>query len=368
MNKNCTLESKNINIQTSILPEFKAEVKKIYSELSRFKEILDQQEQALNELNGRDRIDFFNTILHTTGREFYEFLDKSVYGIVDLIGGLTQLEQDDHGKYLRNCLWDFFQYAPFHKRSLEKPLGYSGDYGLMEMLYDNRFEGETLFGKFLHRHPMKRPMPGAVRSRRQMIHDIILEEMSRTTRRPFRILSVACGPAKEIADLYQNSREAKDVEVTLLDQDVEALERARENVFSVSWGDSGPINYVNESVRRLMHKTQTLIEPESYDLVYSMGLFDYLTVRTSNVLLGGIHWATAPGGRIVVGNFHDTTPEYDKKYMDLFLDWQLIYKSDEDIKMFVQGLPESTDYKITRERSGCQAFVDIRKNKSDKNL
>jgi len=68
------------------------------------------------------------------------------------------------------------------------------------------FRGPTVFAKFMHRHPLQHPGAQAVRNRRVAIASNVKElwrkHASQGATAPLRLLSVACGPASELDDIF----------------------------------------------------------------------------------------------------------------------------------------------------------------------
>ena len=52
--------------------------------------------------------------------------------------------------YASAMLMPMFMACPLHRRAYEKPLGYAGDYRMMELCFTRELGGEGLFGRFLH--------------------------------------------------------------------------------------------------------------------------------------------------------------------------------------------------------------------------
>ena len=70
--------------------------------------------------------------------------------------------------------------------------------------------------------------------------------------------------------------------------------------------------------------------------------------------------SSAPGGRLLIGNFHEKNPT--RIYMDYILDWDLFYRNEESFLRITKGLPGSFSSKILYEIDRCQMFLDIKKN------
>ncbi|HEV3190832.1 MAG TPA: hypothetical protein VGY54_10070, partial [Polyangiaceae bacterium] len=52
--------------------------------------------------------------------------------------------------YASSAIMPLLMACPIHRRAYEKPLGYAGDYRMMELLCADELSGESLFGRFLH--------------------------------------------------------------------------------------------------------------------------------------------------------------------------------------------------------------------------
>ena len=110
-----------------------------------------------------------DAIIETEGRKFMTFLDEKLEEFEDIIINYSKKDHERHGYYLRKQLWTFIMCSPFMTRTNLKPRGYSGDSVMMKMIYDNKYEGNSTFGKLMHKHPSEHPAAQAVRNRRDMI-------------------------------------------------------------------------------------------------------------------------------------------------------------------------------------------------------
>src|SRR6185369_4088149 len=94
-----------------------------------------------------------------------------------------------------------------------KPRGYLGDPDMMALIHENAYRGQTTFEKLMHKHPVETTAAQAVRNRRRMITQMILDaEKSRPAPEAdgFKILSVASGAAQEISDLFAGTERSFD--------------------------------------------------------------------------------------------------------------------------------------------------------------
>jgi cyclopropane fatty-acyl-phospholipid synthase-like methyltransferase len=77
------------------------------------------------------------------------------------------------------------------------------------------------------------------------------------------------------------------------------------------------------------------VDLQSQNLVYSIGLIDYFEDRFVVALLNWIHTCLAPGGKVILGNFHPRNP--DRAFMDLVLNWRLIHRTEEDMNRLFEA-------------------------------
>jgi extracellular factor (EF) 3-hydroxypalmitic acid methyl ester biosynthesis protein len=247
--------------------------------------------------------------------------------------------------------------SPFAARCFHKPLGYAGDFEMMNMAYRNESLGGTLFGRSLSRVILDSDAGRAVRHRADYLTEKIEAAVARGGRqRPARILSVAAGPAMEIQLILRKNPAllaAGRTEIALLDQDPGALEHAHERIQALA-AQAG----VKVTVRCLNTSIKTVIADgldQPYDLVYSAGLFDYLKDRA--VRAAGVRFvdALAPGGHAVIGNFDVANPT--RPFMELILDWPLYHRSADDLRGLFVDLGTGTT--IEREATGVNLFAVI---------
>jgi len=300
-------------------------------------------------------------IIDTEGKNFHRFLDDNLEELESIIKGFSKEEHERHGFYLRKQLWNILMCSPFMARTNLKPRGYSGDSVMMEMIYANRYEGDSLFAKLLNKHPLDHPGSQAVRNRRTLIAQKLSEIRRRhCTKAPCRVLSVACGPAFELNDLLLTSDDCDTFQFSLLDQDKYALFEAAKVVDRIEkrLGRAIPVTYLNESVRTMLATRHLEERWGQFDFVYSMGLFDYLTPPVAAAVIRKLYELLIPGGEMAIGNFHVANPS--RHYMEYWLDWVLYYRNETEFKELLGDCP-SAETEVSFEDTKVQMFLQVRK-------
>ncbi|MGA9670610.1 MAG: methyltransferase domain-containing protein [Terracidiphilus sp.] len=223
------------------------------------------------------------------------------------------------------------QLDPFTRRSLTKPRGYAGDAVMMDMIYrrdSDELNGNEL-GQFIFRHTTGAGQEArAVRYRRTLIAKMVDELAEQTDKA--RILSIASGHLRE-AELSKALKEGAVDEWLALDQDPESLQECAR-----SYGN-GPVRVMKTSVRHILAGK---LDVGQFDLVYSAGLFDYLSKPVAEKLTGRMLSLLKPNGKLLIANFLEGLE--NAAYMEAFMGWNLIYRTEEDMKGLLGTLDASS--------------------------
>lgn len=282
---------------------------------------------------------------------FRERLDSSSHLLKQALANCSNETIKKAYQYFREKAGNTLYQAPFSDRSYRKPLGYAGDFEMMNMIYRNESLGESLFGRALHRYMVAMPGGQAVRNRIRYLNQKILATVTHSKKKTIKILSVASGPAREIQNLFLDADQHKyieNLEVHLLDQDLQSLKHAQKQLKELSWKTG-----INVSLK-LIHKTikkviQDGLDDHDYDLIYSAGLFDYFTDPVAQMAGTRLFNSLSKNGSLVIGNFDITSPS--RFFMELAWDWNLIHRSSDDMKQLFTHLSkeifvESEDEKV----------------------
>lgn len=219
--------------------------------------------------------------------------------------------------------------CPFTAHSARKPRGYAGDAELIDYIYCHRdrtrdVRRSTAIGRRILCANVDRPAPLAVRARRQIVADVLSQVAMRV--RSARILSVACGHAREL-ELIDDALLSRVATFVGLDQDAKSLEVAA----GYRIGDRC-VETQRASIIDLLKDGQL----DGFDLIYSSGLYDYLSDRLCQRLTHNLFNRLRPGGTLLLANFLPGLP--DAGYMELFMDWSLIYRTRSQIRDFAAAV------------------------------
>jgi len=256
--------------------------------------------------------------------------------------------------------------APMIRRSYTKPLGYPGDYQVMLYYYDNALHGETAFGRVFHKYFVEHPLSNGVRTRKDHVVAALRAEHLRATAGlgapVFRVASLGCGPAREVADYVRQAGAWRGTVVfTLIDQEDETLSVAHRDAAEAlaRTGAHGEVQCLNLSFAQLLADPELLPERSPQDVIYSTGLFDYLREARARTLLAALYHRLAPGGTLLIGNAlgpnrHFWSPEF-------VLDWTLLYRSRDEMFRLAASLPSDARVDVEVEPGNAYWFLTVRR-------
>lgn len=346
-----------------IRPEFRAHVADVAYDLSVWRRLFDEQDRILASEPADVARASRDALLATEGRRFLAYLDGKVRELGEVVRAYTKEEHERHGFYLRRHLWPHLLSSEFMKRTNLKPAGYAGDADLMAMIYANEYVGASTFNQLMHKHGLETAAAQAVRNRRRLVPRMLREALGRFPGlgpRGFRFLSLACGPACELEDVFLAPEDVVRLDVSLLDQDPHALELARGTARRIEARLRGTVavHCHQDSVRTMLRTRDLRRRFGEHHFVYSMGLFDYLTHPVAKAVLAKIYELLVPGGVLVIGNFHVQTAT--RLHMDYWGDWPLIYRTEESLRALAAGL-EPAALSVELDETGCQMFLRVEK-------
>ncbi len=211
------------------------------------------------------------------------------------------------------------------QRAYTKPRGYAGDYEMIELVYQNQGGGTGVIGPLIDKCFLNVAAACAVRNRRHILTKEILA-LTQSKDKTVNVASLACGPAVEIFDAYQQLQDKTKLKATLIDFDLHALAHAADKRDQLRLGKQ--IELINENLIYLALGKKK-IEFKQFDLIYSVGLIDYFEDELVIKLINYFYDYLAPGGKIILGNFHPNNP--DKALMEYILEWYLVHRTEEDM-------------------------------------
>jgi extracellular factor (EF) 3-hydroxypalmitic acid methyl ester biosynthesis protein len=229
----------------------------------------------------------------------------------------------------REAIAPWFSKSWCMQRALTKPRGYPGDYELLTAIY-NRQPKSLGLGGYLDRYFLETTLGQAVPARMRSAREFLLSEIAL---RPGKvtILNVACGACRELTTGFEAVAD-REIELTLVDNDPLALE------------------FVQNNVLRMTNARVNVERFNRNDIIYSVGLCDYIPDDYLVPILKGWRESVAEGGVVYVA-FKDMALYNTAEYQWL-VDWYFFQRTaDECFELFVKAGFDPRQIEITRSET-----------------
>ncbi|EAR21161.1 class I SAM-dependent methyltransferase [Nitrococcus mobilis] len=271
-------------------------------------------------------------------------------------------ERTTHSRYVQRDLHPLLMRAPFVHRAYHKPLGYAGDYEMVNMMLREPQEGPTIYAQLINTLYLDTGPAQAHRNRIDILADWLQERVRKTLehREQPRILNIGCGPAIELQQLIRSEPLMAQCRIKLVDFSEQTLAYTKGKLDEASQvnGIRPEIEYSHDSVHKLLKRASQKREEEDYteafDIVYCAGLFDYLSDRVCTRLLSLFCQWSCPDSEILATNVHPSNPT--RYWMEYLLEWYLIYRDERQMLKISEDLGRR---EVFVDETGINVFLKI---------
>ena len=275
---------------------------------------------------GPDQIDY--PILNTIFQQFTAEAQQNLFS-------------EKHLQSIRKAFGEALSPETIQGWAYHKPLGYAGDYQIIERIYNYYTASSPELSKWDHFfHAQKAPQ--AVRNRISFFLDRLWKTKSDQAG-PCDILNLASGPGR---DMYEAMRALgpAGLSIDCVEQDHRAIDHAKD----LCRDFLSCMKFIHKNVFRFM-------TDKKYQLIWSAGLFDYFNDNVFRRIISRLIPLLTPQGKIVIGNFANSNP--NKGYMDL-CHWNLFHRSKEHLRQLAQECGFlGTQIEIEQEPEGINLFL-----------
>ncbi len=250
---------------------------------------------------------------------------------------------------------DDFVKGEYVKWCLQKPFGYSGDFKIIDDIYWNH-PTTTGFERLYDNYFQMSTICIAVRNRKEDFKRIFRRAVELKKNCPARILNLASGSCRDVAEILADRPwlKGKDFILHCFENDPRAIEYARK----VVEGDPHVVFFRENAVRLALKKDVDPSLRESYDLIFSTGLFDYLGTTVSIRLIRRLRELLKTGGVLAISDVRDKFSNPSVHFMEWVGDWNLTYRNDDDFRRsFVEAGFSEKDLSCEYEQQGLMQYI-----------
>ena len=154
---------------------------------------------------------------------------------MELEEACRQLEVDEvenHKLLAQRDLLPLMMASPFFNRVYSKPLGYAGDYEMVNMMFRKERGGKTTYAQIVNDWLLNGGPPQAHRNRIYLLEKMLAKAAEDATfsNKNLRVLNVGCGPVQELQLFIAKNKSAHRFSFDLLDFNAETLDYAKRQI------------------------------------------------------------------------------------------------------------------------------------------
>lgn len=265
-------------------------------------------------------------------------------------------------KNIRKAIAPWLYQSDIIKRGYEKPRGYPGDYGIIETIYDDKPISNSI-GKIFDLYLLENRYANAVKKRKDKMREVLYSEITHSSK-DLDILNIACGSCREIRELLDDPKLSnKKTNYLCIDQDPEALEFTQKAILQLK-KNSSIVNFLEENIMSFIQKPKEFSSKlGKFDIVYSIGLIDYLPDRLLKSLISFLFSLLKEKGKLILP--HKDIDQYNPRNINWYCDWNFYPRNEEKLLSIIRdAINVPISIKTDRENTQTIFFTYITKKDS----
>ncbi|MBF0484358.1 MAG: class I SAM-dependent methyltransferase [Candidatus Omnitrophica bacterium] len=286
-------------------------------------------------------------ILIDRKKEIFNKLDEYYESIWVIFKNLSEIKIQLNKKYCEDRLLPYLtDDIEINAYIRNKPLGYAGDYVTMNYIFDfhkDRFLGSTLYAKLLNNYSCNIDVSCSNIFRKDYLKNKISGLFRRSN---VKILSIGCGPARELIELAQQNNFLHNIEYHLLDLEKNAINFVRTELNKIDYDKNKlKINYHLIDLITLVKDSKLKQKFYDFDLIYISGVFDYLSDRLCQKVVYSLLDSIKTSGEMIVFNM-SIEKSKNRAFYEVLGDWFMNHRSKESILSWKDKIKNSTEFFI----------------------
>ncbi|MSU57958.1 MAG: methyltransferase [Pedosphaera sp.] len=352
-----------------VLPEYKVVLADLQTFFTDLRLWLEQVELGLRAAPAGDRLRLEQEVISHLSPPVVSAI-ASLFGNYEHVA--ARIEPDlvpAHRAFAKRQLHPLLLTSPFVHRSYAKPLGYAGDYEMVNMMFRDLAEGGSLFSKLINVYALQLPPICAHRNRIGYLTSHLATEAMRLAAagRALRVFNLGCGPALEVQRFLAGNELSSRAAFTLLDFNDETLaySNTRLNEIKRRHNRATQLHLAKKPVHQLLKQAERGVATpaaEQFDVVYCAGLFDYLSDKVCRKLMDIFYQQLAPGDLLIATNVTTNPARHE---MECFLEWHVIHRTAEQMHALTPGRAAAENATLKHDPTSVNLFLEIRKPTSE---
>ncbi len=235
-------------------------------------------------------------------------------------------------KLFRKLLFKYIKGSKYFYYGLTKPKGYPGDFKIIEAIYNNKISSTKGLDNLLDAYFMRDSYVQVVRDRKTWTREYLKKYISKSSKNEIRILNLACGSCRDIRELESDFHPQKKqkVQFDFIDQDLETINWSKKRLKN----KESFVHYFKRSdVLKYVLSFSKNYQRKSYDLIYSIGLIDYLPDSYLGPMIKNSLKLLKPQGVLLLA--HKNSRKVYAAVADWMCDWRFIPRTKEEVRKLI---------------------------------
>ena len=346
---------------TDIHPGFEVIVTRMRTHLSELSRWL-QQVDVMMEESFQSKNDREIQLLEEISEPIVPLMLEQLMEFESIAKDLDPESVSVHSAFVQRELHPLIMRSPFMHRVYTKPLGYAGDYEMVNMMLRDPYEGPNIYYKIVNKLFLMEGPSVAHKNRVKIMHRKLeaLVDQAKRDGKTIKIFNLGCGPAVEVQRLLNTRVLDERTEITLMDFNDQTLGYTKSLLDKIGKNNNSfpKITYEQQSVDQILRQSARLTAEESnkYDFIYCAGLFDYFSDRACSRVLKLFYKLVKPGGEVLSTNVHSDNPAIAA--MEYLVEWYLVYRDEQQMLDLVSDIPGK---KVYGDETGLNIFLEFSK-------
>ena len=333
-----------------VSPAFKALVSDWRMYLVRLKQRLDGEKMRRTYKEKHEQVYFLKGLEAGIMEDMAGYIQR----LNQLTDDLDKEKRPAFKKYFRENMEPFLRESPFVASVIDKDRGYAGNFEIIKQLFDDPYQGDTLFGKLINRLTLNLDAVTGHQGRIDFLYQT-LDSLYQQSDGLFSFFVLGSGPGEEILRFVEQTEftPERPVQATLLDMDAFALVDFKDHIQYLDVRHFGLTTLNRNLLGIIAGREKDPVETE-FSLTYCAGMFDYFSQKICQRIIRYMMRHTRPGGVIIVTNVHKNC--FSRAFMDYGGEWELILRDEAEMKKLV---PEGLAHDVLCDEQGANIFLKI---------
>jgi len=217
-------------------------------------------------------------------------------------------------RYFRQLVHTWIYKSVLLRRTFCKCGAYPLDCRMLEIIYDNQPVSAGI-GIYFDKSFLKNPYAVAIRKCKDYLKTILADCIRDTYAPQMKMMAVSCSSCRELREMLPDLAVAGELSITCLDEDDDALRCSQDNL-RYRIPRNTRFSFAREAVSDIIEKEGCLDKYGRQNIIYSMGVADYLSGEALKKFIAALYGQLAAGGKLII-----THRNAEKTFAGILPDW-----------------------------------------------